>query len=42
MRVRVEDLGHLSFVSVNATPPLMHISVIKARWGIFLEKIFLA
>ena len=37
MRVRGEDLRHLFFVSLNVTPPLMHGSVIKARWGMFPE-----
>ena len=40
VRVRGEDLGHLSFVSLNVTPPLMHRSVIKVGWGIFTEKLF--
>ena len=40
VRVRSEDLGHLSSVSLNVTPSLMHRSVIKEGWGIFPEKLF--
>ena len=41
MRVRGEDLEHFSSVSLNATPLWIHKRVIKAGWGIFLEKLFL-
>ena len=40
VRVRGEDLGHFSSVSMNVTLSLIHKRVIKAGWGIFLEKLF--
>ena len=40
VRVRGEDIGHFSSVSLNVTPPLIHMRVIKAGWGIFPEKLF--